>query len=529
MAGTKYLTYEKKRARFVFQIRVPQDVKPAFDGRTTIRQSLGNISQAEAESRAAALAKHWRAKFDKARRHPAVCFATDAPIVELALDEDVSARAVAAWQGLQLALLHETLTRLRAAPESDWSEATGLADEGFAVARRRLARGHADDALSALETLESRSCVRFKRMTFETNAFAERWNHSALVVAKTWRDVLRGDTSLDVLAVPPDAVLPLTRFFGTRADALPLKWRERLESIGKTALQKTFDKYAGIAETLDEVLAERPVELLRPCDVSDVITRWRERGNKPATIASKLSMLASLLRPLSPAATTICQAAIPHTHLGKARRRPFSDEQLATLHRICTSDEYLHSDDRHLVELMMLTGARLGELLQLHTEQVSQDRLGWTIAFLERDTARLKTAASDRDLPIDASATPELHAWFRARKAAGGRLFPDSPPDKYGHYGNAESKRLNRALRKHFADRRLVLQSIRNTVGQALRRADVDPRVRRRFLGHADIDIHDKHYDPAELLGAADLIGAAPVLADLAARVRRLSRPDDLS
>lgn len=528
MTGTKYLTHEKKRARFVFQIRVPQDVKPAFDGRSTIRQSLGNISQAEAESRAAALAKHWRAKFDKARQKPALCSAEADAEVTLTLDDDVSARAVAAWQALQVTLLHATLTQLRSAPEATWNQAAELSEDQVTLARRRLARGHIDDAISALQVLESTYRLQFTRTAFEANAFAERWNHCALVVARTWREVLRGDTSLDILAVSPDAVLPLTRFFGTRADALPLKWRERLESIGKTALQKTFEKYAGITETLGEVLAERPVELLRPCDVSDVITRWRERGNKPATIASKLSMLASLLRPLSPAATAICQAAIPHTHLGKAGRRPFSDEQLATLHGICTSGDYSHSDDKHLVELMMLTGARLGELLQLHTEQVSQDRLGWTIAFVERDKARLKTAASDRDLPIDASATPELHAWLRARKADGGRLFPDSPPDKYGHYGNAESKRLNRALRKHFADRRLVLQSIRNTVGQALRRAEVDPRVRRRFLGHADIDIHDKHYDSAELLGAADLIGAAPVLADLAARVRRLSRADDL-
>jgi hypothetical protein len=108
---------------------------------------------------------------------------------------------------------------------------------------------------------------------------------------------------------------------------------------------------------------------------------------------------------------------------------------------------------------------------------------------------------------------PELERWLVARTVAGGRLFALSRPDKFGCYGASESKRLNRCLRRIVSDRRLVLQSTRNSAGQTLRREGVDPRVRRRYLGHSDVDLHEKHYDPAELLGPDDLQPVAPVLA----------------
>jgi integrase len=529
MAGIKYVTYEKQRDRYVFQMRVPRAVRCAFEGCTTIRQALGRLCAAEAEQRGAALAKHWQARFDTARRTPAAHRRAPERVVELALDEELARRAVASSRALQLAPLQQALLALRgAADDEPWNEALRVAEEGLAAARRRLARGQSGPAEAALRGLESTYRIRLRRTSVETGHFAEQWNVDTVRVATTWLAVLKGEASLEALAVPCEDLLPLTRFFGTRADHLAGRWQERLGRLGRTAPSKTLAKYRSIAAALQAVLDERPVELLREVDLAALTASWRSRGNGAVTIADKLTLLASLLRPVSAAAAALCKNVLPRTRLGRVRRRPFSVEQLTTLRAVFAADERLPREDLHLVDLMTLTGARLGELLPLQAAALTRTADGWVIAFHERAETRLKTTSSARELPIDPRALPDLEAWLGARKAAGARLFPDSAPDRYGHYGNAQSKRLNRVLRAHFADRRLVLQSLRNTVAQTLRRDGVEARVRRRFLGHADLDIHDMHYDPAELLGAADLRTAVPVLAALAARVRAGHPPGGL-
>ncbi|MCC4118557.1 tyrosine-type recombinase/integrase [Aromatoleum toluclasticum] len=523
MAGGKYLTFEKTRGRYVFQIRVPLDVRTAFDGRTTIRQSLGHVTEAEAIARAAALAGGWQAKFAKARGKLRPVRTVAGTEVRLEFDDDVAQRAVATHRAFRLEDLQGELARLRGVDDAAWSEAMCVAQADLDAAQRRLARGQHDDAMAALEELGSAYELAIRHTEDSLADFTERWNADAATLAEEWLTVLQGRQSLDRLAVPPEAKLPLTRFFGTSAHTLATGWRDHLAGVGKTVRLKTFEKYQRIADDLHTVVGERPVEVLRAGDVAELMAVWRTRDNCTTTITDKLRILAGLTRLVSEAAADVCRQAIPRTHLGRARRRPFSAEQLATLRAIYASSETACSDDLHLVDLMTLTGARLGELLQLHTEQLTHTDDGWVVTLCERGEARLKTSTSERDLPISTRSMADLDGWLTARKAAGEQLFASSAPDRYGHYGAAESKRLNRTLRKHFTDRRLVLQSIRNTVGQTLRRANVDPRIRRRFLGHADIDVHDKHYDPAELLGATDLMAATPILGDLAARIRGAS------
>ncbi|AYH43513.1 hypothetical protein CDA09_08975 [Azoarcus sp. DN11] len=523
MAEGKYMTFEKARGRYVFQIRVPLDLKMAFHGKTTIRVSLGKVADAEAIERAAALATSWQAKFAKTRAKLRVPRTAVGAEVTCELDSDVAQRAVATHRALRVTPLQGELARLRCNDDAVWCEALRVAQADLDAARRRLARGQHDDAVTALGELESAYALKFRHTEVSLVDFAERWNVDAAILAEEWLTVLQGRQSLDRLAVPSEAKLPLTRFFGTCAQTLAMGWRDRLASVGRTTRLKTFEKYQRIADDLHTVVGERPVEVLRAGDVAELTVVWRSRDNCTTTIIDKLRILASLLRPVSEAAADVCRHAVPRTHLGRVRRRPFSTEQLATLRSIYAWSDTTCSDDLHLVDLMTLTGARLGELLQLHTEQLTRIDDGWVVTFRERGQARLKTSTSERDLPISTHSMADLDGWLTARKAAGGQLFAGSAPDRYGHYGAAESKRLNRTLREHFTDRRLVLQSIRNTVGQTLRRANVDPRIRRRYLGHADIDVHDKHYDPAELLGATDLMAATPILGDLAARIRRTS------
>lgn len=204
---------------------------------------------------------------------------------------------------------------------------------------------------------------------------------------------------------------------------------------------------------------------------------------------------------------------------------PFSSSQLVTLRAAVAESTRCTVDDVMLLDLMMLTGARLGELLQLRTEDVRRSDDGWVLTIGNGADVLVKTLESCRTLPLITRDFPALSRWLTERSVAEGRLFAHAKPDRYGHFGGAESKRLNGVIRSLYPDRRLVLESVRNTVARTLRYKEVEPRVRRAFLGHADLDIHERHYDPAGLLTVDDFMPAARALVEFAREVLDTGTP----
>lgn len=524
MSKTKYLTFEKARDRYVFQMRIPTALRAYFKNRTAIRIAFGTIPEDTAIQQAKALESKWKLKFHEVKsRNSVVRVAKENNrliTTVLRLTDDIVRRAVATTLVSRTNMLNDKLTLLRAAGDSAWTTELAAAEIIIASVRRRLARGHQSDALCALGALEVEYGLNFRRDGSETEFFVERWNAAEVQFEHAWIEVLRGTRSIKTMMPLRTELLPLVRFFGTPANGLTQRWVDRQGLLGKSPTSKTREKYENIAADAHGIVGEQPVELLTPVNIRDLAALWRNKGNSQTTIADKLGILICLLDAVSKEAADICRSELPRTQLDGVRRHPFSDAQLGALHQHFREARNVHTDDMHLVDMMMLTGARLGELLRLNCDELSRSQSGWIVTIRSREDSRLKNTPSERELPIDTSGLPELHMWLQERISKNGRLFTDARADKHGHYGNAESKRLNRILRKHFPDRRLVLQSIRTTVGQTLRRNGIDPRVRRRALGHADVDIHDKHYDPAELLGAADLESIAPVLAALAVRTR---------
>ncbi|MDD5387894.1 MAG: tyrosine-type recombinase/integrase [Gallionellaceae bacterium] len=516
MRHTSYITHEKKRSRYVFQIRIPAEVRSRFGNRTLIRIALGRVSAGEAQRQGAALAEEWQAKFQKARgiRIPV----RQLEIITLKLDTDTQGRAAATWRAARISQLEERIGELRQLSEAEWEAELLAARNAFGLAKRACSRGSSSDAEQALDELSERFGVRFKAQVHEIAEWAEVFAAESVRFSGERMAVLEGEMPLNAIQVAPESLLPLVRFFGTRARELEQHRVMRLGSIGKLVRPKTHAKFVRIASQLDEIIGERPVECLKPQDVSQLLELWRKDGNATTTIVDKLSILVGLLQPISPAAAAICKKERPATNLNRARRHPLSPEQLASFRQYVETHK-THPNDARLLELMLLTGARLGEVLQLAASDIRRTDKGYVVSLWEESA--LKTLASVRDLPIQVEGMPELKDWLEGRLEAQGPLFPDARADRHGHFGNAESKRLNKTLRKNVtANRRVVLQSTRNTVGRALRRADVDPRVRRRYLGHVDLDIHDRHYDPAELLGADDLMAVAPVLNQLALSTR---------
>lgn len=146
-------------------------------------------------------------------------------------------------------------------------------------------------------------------------------------------------------------------------------------------------------------------------------------------------------------------------------------------------------------------------------------RYGWTVRFADHrltghGDAELKNSASTLRLPLSRGVIRSLDRWLDDRVAASGYLFPNGSRNHFGIRSAAASQRLNRLLRRLFPDdKRLVLQSTRNTVGRVMRPSNTDPRVRHRLLGHADTGIHENHYDPAELLDDENLMSGADAIA----------------
>ena len=185
-------------------------------------------------------------------------------------------------------------------------------------------------------------------------------------------------------------------------------------------------------------------------------------------------------------------------------RDPFSMKQLramftAPLYTGCRSayhwsrpgTEVLADSGRYWVPLISLySGARMGEIIQLRTEDVGEDA-GVTFFLLtdEHDDQRLKTANAHRRIPVH----PEivelglLDLVERRRRADEPRLFPDLARGEDGYYSSPFSKFFGRFLRASGADApRTSFHSFRHNFEDACRNVDVPFEVMNTLQGHGE-------------------------------------------
>nr|WP_276595196.1 tyrosine-type recombinase/integrase [Roseateles albus] len=216
---------------------------------------------------------------------------------------------------------------------------------------------------------------------------------------------------------------------------------------------------------------------------------------------------------------------------GSACRDGLTKEQLTLLLATVFNDRSLPADDRVAVALHALSGTRLEEICAMDACRINWSGEYWLLDIIERGVSLTKTKAkaairsgdkgpknkdSVRQIPVLVSGVPGLHERLgQLKKLAGeeGKLFFHFIPNKYGMHGGAFSTRMNRRIDEVLGpDRRLVLESLRNTAAPTMRRAGVDPDERRVFMGHAPVDIHSAHYDR---LHADDLVQASTAVANM--------------
>lgn len=194
-------------------------------------------------------------------------------------------------------------------------------------------------------------------------------------------------------------------------------------------------------------------------------------------------------------------------HLGKGgghgKIRPYTSDQLTSIFTSplfmgCKSEGMPHQpgnfqvrDHRYWLPLLSLfTGARMGELAQLLTTDVRQDRGRWIIHITrEGDGAKTtKTKGSQRVLPVH----PELERLgfiaFHAERVAAGdaRLFPEIKPDSRGQLAGHYSRFWGRYVKRIGVkdDASVNFHSFRHGMADALRRAGFRDEEFGFLLGH---------------------------------------------
>ncbi|MDK9725445.1 MAG: tyrosine-type recombinase/integrase [Sterolibacteriaceae bacterium MAG5] len=513
------MTHEAKRRRFVFQLRIPNDVRSHYGGRTLIRQSLGNIPREVAEAKGRALAAAYHAEFAKLRA--TVAGNQEGRVVRLPINEETAARLAATWQYNEVTQLAATLDAMRKAPADEWAKLTSATQAALANARDQLRRDDRGDFQKALDHLSHEHGFKLLGPSSVLGGIARFWNGARVDLLTRMLEVIDGSLSINALMPPEEDQLPLVKLWGTAAKVLPTHWAEGKKALNLPVNPKTRDKYTLLAGDCDNILAGRPVEDLTVADLEALMSYWRSRGNVASTIIGKLDQLHQLLRQLGTnPRIDACFDAVRPARVGKlkTKRLPFTREQVHALITAIRTDKSLSQDDLMLSYLLFLTGGRLEEVCQLTASDLMPTADGWQVRVAEgRHTgtaARLKNSASARRLTIPIGVLPDLDAWLQERFDAGVNLFPALTPNAYGQLSNAVGKRLNRVVRKVLGpDRRLVLLSSRPTVNRVMRRAGVDPRVRFRQLGHADVGVHDRCYDAAEHFDDDDLLPASRVIA----------------
>jgi integrase len=160
--------------------------------------------------------------------------------------------------------------------------------------------------------------------------------------------------------------------------------------------------------------------------------------------------------------------------------------------------------------LALFTGCRLNEIGQLEVQDIAEIaghahlRVTTTSDVEDGDAddgdalpeKRIKTGSAERDVPLH----PELIRigflrYVEDQKRTGQRrVFPDWNPASDGYYSSTFSKWFARFLNKHGLKRRdLCFHSFRHGYKDALKSAGIEPETRKRVMGHATEDVHEKY------------------------------------
>ena len=284
------------------------------------------------------------------------------------------------------------------------------------------------------------------------------------------------------------------RSFATLADAEAFE-RTSAAQITDTTIGHLFTKWAREIYTgtrnerhairrVDEMVAllgkSLPIHEVTRSRIKDVVAGLKDKGNKPATINTKLSGISRLLSYAVDEEVLTATPKMPFLQVDDGRIRSLTkDEEQAIF-------EHLTPRYRTLSTFLLHTGCRMGEALALQWSDISDEGATfWRTKSNRPRTVPLNAtarAALDRSLSSpfgDVVYDAYYHNWIDAREAAG--------------LGE---------------DKRIVPYVLRHTCATRLAKGKVDPLRMQKWLGHANLKMTSRytHLDTSDLVNAGDVL-----------------------
>lgn len=493
-----------------------------------IRLVLGSCRPALSEQTVGLLTRLFDGSFIPARR---VAIATPPASIatKLVVDLDMARRLAATIKTEALLEFEQRIRVPELLPERGWGEMSAACGELARELQRRVARMDGQFARAAVDAAENAYACAFTFADEESEPQLVRAVNLALhQMAVVWGGILDGTTTIDEAKPAEGELLPLTCLGGTTPQTCFDAWQR-----GQRRQYSAEKKFSRVAAELAEVLDGLQVEFMQPSHVVTYAQRLVAKGRNPNTIANKMGVICTLLRDVELPGATRAELQRRRPRQGvldvfRKKRRELTREELGKLLSDVLNDRSLRPDDRVVVAVHALTGTRIEEVCSVDSDDLTWDGSAWTLhiriskAELEalahwlpagQTVPGVKTLESLRSVPFYVDTIPGLHERLTQLKCKSGPIFKHLWPTNAGVRSSAVSKRINRRIKALFgADSGLVFESLRNTAAPALRRAGVDWDARRVFLGHAPVDVHDRHYDK---LTVDDLRAAGRAIADM--------------
>ena len=226
-----------------------------------------------------------------------------------------------------------------------------------------------------------------------------------------------------------------------------------------TGAQRSIDYFL-------EVVPNKPIDQLRRQDANALREFLKQRGLARDSIGRNFTNVRAVINFALQEAGLPSTSIFSNVYLGEEshpkKRYVPSEQELRRLMSLCK----LHDDQmRWALALMCDTGLRLSEALGLHKDDVRLDAGIPHLIIAPRPWRRLKTASSERSVPLVGNA---LWASQRAYRASeGGHLFPRYVRDQ-DTLSNSASAAMNKWIKQNVSHK-IVVHSLRHAFRDRLR------------------------------------------------------------
>ncbi|QQV75877.1 tyrosine-type recombinase/integrase [Sphingomonas aliaeris] len=474
MSLSNYLVQRGKRGIWQLRVPVPRPLQTSYGKRERVK-SMGTSDRALASRLAQPVLAAWRAEWASSgqpqtageialQQHRAILDQIESHRRNSG-DDDAQDAAIRGWQGEMRKVVRK---RFDGDMES-WSKMANriIANQGFDI---RAGTPEYDELVEALADATVDALSVFTRR--------HEGEPAAEPQSKTLRLALQRK---ETIAPPGETLLELFDRYAEQRAAEGAKRPDVLKQDRKVMEQ--FADFVGKTRRL-ETIAPEDVRAFRDA-LRKLPTRWRERkelaglGMREAAAKAEtlslprvtLTTVNKYLSTISPLFTWLIKeqynitnpvANLLHQRVkGKNPRPPFTTEQLnkilaSPLFRGFEADGKEHkpggvkSDDwrRWLPLLAMFTGARVGELAQLHVGDIEQHETGVWFATIRHDDATGQTTKSGHSRPaiihsrLIAIGFLDFVDRQRSRSATDGnpQLFPELEANKRDQIGAKPSE-----------------------------------------------------------------------------------------